>query len=398
MVDRSWKWLDGVLGGRPPEGPLAPPAMVRIGPARPPDFSEADPPTFRLYDQTPQRIALDDAAERKRSGYFSLNNIVRALGRGVLGVGSFLDEADAATNAFLAPAEAQFLPASWIDLREPTFEGRYNHALREQRNMDAGFDEEHPYGSLGLQLIGGAASSIPLAGTEAGRTFLGLGDTLASGVIRSSATGGGIGLVTGFGNGQGGLENRLQEAAAEAPAGFALGAIYPAVGNAATKAWDAARAAVARVDWPPRTLSGLPPEPLARTGVVPVGEVPTQAPVEISGGRLETRELRPGTDTAEEVAPGARGNSPNGTNNGPDQAGNVSPLGFAEQPIDGLSGHGGPSREFHSMGQSCRNTPARCGRPARRWWPVWTFWVSILFTASHPGSRCFAAAGRSAEE
>ncbi|MGO7870815.1 hypothetical protein AB9F46_10665 [Rhizobium leguminosarum] len=129
-----------------------------------------------------------------QSGDFSIDNATRAIARGALGIGSYLDEMDAATNAALAPYFDPLLPDSFQKLPGQTFEERYNRALDIQRGKDNAFDEEHPYSSEALQGVGGLASERAFK-LPSGR----MGDVL-------------LGAAEGFGDGEGGFNNRTEEA------------------------------------------------------------------------------------------------------------------------------------------------------------------------------------------
>ena len=228
----SWGWQGGApLAGGYWGGPLAGQPVAGPLNGRGPDFTEANDPVFALGDHVALRNALADAVARKRSGAVSVENIGRALARSVPVAGSFLDELDAATNATLAPLLDPLLPDSFEKLPEKTWQDRYNHALAIQRGKDTAFDTEHPNLSAGIQLGGGLAATIPLAATATGAKLLGLtADTLPRAVATGMASGLGLGAATGFGNGEGGFENRLGSAAIDGLIGAVLGGGVPVVG------------------------------------------------------------------------------------------------------------------------------------------------------------------------
>ncbi|MBB2754716.1 UNVERIFIED_ORG: hypothetical protein GGI57_005452 [Rhizobium aethiopicum] len=129
------------------------------------------------------------------SGELSIDNAMRALGRGVVLGGPYADELDAGTHAVLAPYIDPLLPESWIpDLPGRTLGERYDNALARQRGADRAFDEQHPYISEGLQWLGNKVSRRAL-GVPSG----GLSDI-------------GIAAIEGFGNGEGGFGNRVEQA------------------------------------------------------------------------------------------------------------------------------------------------------------------------------------------
>lgn len=164
---------------------------------------------------------------KQSAGDWSIDNAVRSMGRGVLGVGSYLDEANAATNAALAPLIDPMLPDSFQKLPGKTYGERYDQALSIQRGKDKAFDDQHPIASTALQVAGGVGSggaalkAAPAIGNYAlGNTGASVGGRLAS----AAAAGGGTGAVQGFGAGEGGTEQRLNQAWREGVIGAGTGA------------------------------------------------------------------------------------------------------------------------------------------------------------------------------
>ncbi|MBB2671064.1 UNVERIFIED_ORG: hypothetical protein GGE64_004403 [Rhizobium etli] len=183
---------------------------------------------------------LGAAPHAGQSGDLSINNVVRSIGRGVPGVGSYLDEMNAATNAAIAPFVNPVLPASWR-LPGDTYEERYNTSLAMQRGMDAAFDEQHPYISEGLQDVGKVASEAAFK--------------LPSGTMSDIA----LGAAEGFGSGEGGFNNRfeqaLQGAVEEALTGLGMEAlrrrgVLPAEGGRKAGGKDALTRALLRANSP----------------------------------------------------------------------------------------------------------------------------------------------------
>ncbi|WP_106797280.1 hypothetical protein [Rhizobium sp. H4] len=127
------------------------------------------------------------------TGDLSVDNAMRAIGRGTIIAGPYLDEVDAGTHAVLAPYMDPLMPESWIpDLPGRTLGERYDNALDRQRGADRAFDDKHPYISQALQLLGkaGSAAAVPQ---------LIIGDIAAAG-------------IEGFGSGEGGFSNRAERA------------------------------------------------------------------------------------------------------------------------------------------------------------------------------------------
>ena len=191
-----------------------------------------------------KKLQSDGGSSEKGSdpGAWSADNVVRSLGRGVLGVGSFLDEANAATNATLAPLVDPLLPDSFEKLPGETWGERYDQALNIQRGKDKAFDERHPVASTGLKIAGGVGSGLGLmrAAPAVGQVVLGNGGlTLPAKVAATVGAGIGTGAVQGFGAGEGGAEDRVLQGLYEAGTGAATGLIMMPVAagvNAGVKA------------------------------------------------------------------------------------------------------------------------------------------------------------------
>lgn len=192
------------------------------------------------------------AATGQQDGSFSLDNASRAVSRGALGVGSYLDELDAATNATLAPMVDPLLPDSFQKLPGQTWQERYDRALDIQRGKDKAFDAEHPAASTGLQIAGGvgSAGAVLKAAPIAGEYLLGnTGATLPARVLSTGVAGLGTGAVQGFGAGEGGLRERSLQAGKEAAVGGATGiAMMPMAAAANAGARKVAQALLGKTD------------------------------------------------------------------------------------------------------------------------------------------------------
>lgn len=151
--------------------------------------------TNRAPVAPPRKVAeLRNDPYAGQSGDLSVNNAVRAIARGTI-AGPYLDEASAGTAAFLAPVADPVLPDFLFPpLPGRTFEERYDNAIAIQRGMDRAFDDQHPYISTTLQGIGELASE---------KAF-----QLPSG----KASDIGFSAVEGFGDGEGGFSNRMEQA------------------------------------------------------------------------------------------------------------------------------------------------------------------------------------------
>ncbi|CDZ50421.1 hypothetical protein [Neorhizobium galegae] len=217
--------------------------------------------TFEI--EAPDEASLSVAVKKLQSdggsadkgndpGGWSVDNVVRSLGRGVLGVGSYLDEANAATNATLAPIVDPLLPDSFKKLPGDTWGDRYNQALDIQRGKDDAFDAQHPIASTGLKIAGGVGSGIGLvkAAPAIGNIVLGNGGrSLPAKVAATVGAGGSTGFVQGFGAGEDGVANRLRQAGLESVTGAGAGLVMMPVAagvNAGVKA--AARGLIGESD------------------------------------------------------------------------------------------------------------------------------------------------------
>lgn len=159
-----------------------------------------------------------------RSG--GVEGAVRAAGRGVLGVGSYLDELNAATNATLAPVIVPLLPDQGYEkLPGKTWGQRYDQALDIQRRKDAEYDKDSPVLSAGLKIAGGVGSGLGLlkAAPAVGSYVMGnTGATLPTRVAATVGSGIGTGAVQGFGAGEDGVAERGKQALIEAGTGDLL--------------------------------------------------------------------------------------------------------------------------------------------------------------------------------
>ncbi|MBD9592680.1 hypothetical protein IB270_07535 [Ensifer sp. ENS05] len=193
-------------------------------------------------EATVNEIAAQIAAGGKgsapaRSG--GADGAVRAIARGTLGIGSYLDELDAATNATLGPLVDPLLPDSYEKLPGKTWGERYDQALDIQRRKDDEYDADNPKLSTGLQIAGGVGSAAALlrAAPVIGNYALGnTGASVGSRVVSSAGAGAGTGLVQGFGAGEGNGAQRLRQAGLEGATGFVVGPAMLPVAAGANKA------------------------------------------------------------------------------------------------------------------------------------------------------------------
>lgn len=182
------------------------------------------------------------AAKPSDPGGWSVDNVVRSLGRGALGVGSYLDEANAATNATLAPLIDPILPDSYQKLPGGTWGERYDQALGIQRGKDKAFDDAHPIASTALNIAGGIGSggAVLKAAPAIGNFVLGNGGaSLGTRAAATIGSAGGTGFVQGFGAGEEGASDRLKQGLVEGAVGAGTGAAMMPVASGFSKATQA---------------------------------------------------------------------------------------------------------------------------------------------------------------
>lgn len=112
------------------------------------------------------------------------NRAVRSLAAGVPIVGGVLNQANAVTNAALAPVLNPLFDEK--DQLKGSFSERRAQSLRQQNEMDRRMEEEHPIVDAALKMAGGVAGTIP-AMTAAPAAF-GLTGPLSQMVTRGAAS------------------------------------------------------------------------------------------------------------------------------------------------------------------------------------------------------------------
>lgn len=194
-------------------------------------FQKMPQTTQKPVDPMKQRALDQVSAERKASPMMTaVDDTVRNLARGT-GIGSFLDEANAAT--------ASILPEM--------LGGRpYDEALAYQRAKNELADKESTVvGKLpvigdvtvgGLTKLAGGIASAPV--TPMARVFQGA--TLAPRVGNAALTGAGYGALYGAGEGEG-MADRATDAAMGAAIGGTIGAAAPLVASGVSNTVAAAR-------------------------------------------------------------------------------------------------------------------------------------------------------------
>lgn len=210
--------------------------------------------SFRSLSPEEQEAAVEEIAAQlgnlsqnspNRSSGF--DGAVRAAGRGVLGIGSYLDELNAATNATLAPLVDPLLPEKGFEkLPGETWGERYDQALNIQRRKNEEYDTDNPVTSTALKIAGGVGSGGALlkAAPAIGSYVLGnTGATVPARVAATMGSGAATGLVQGFGAGEGGATERLKQGGVEGAVGMGTGlALMPVAAGAKAGTSAVARA------------------------------------------------------------------------------------------------------------------------------------------------------------
>ncbi len=117
----------------------------------------------------------------------------------------------------------------------------YDKALPYIRGDMERSRSDHKVASVGGEVAGGVAGALL---TPIGRLGSGAA-TLAGNIGRGAATGAGLGFVSGFGNSEGGADNRTKDAMWSALIGGGIGAAAPAVGAAAKHVYRSGAEALA---------------------------------------------------------------------------------------------------------------------------------------------------------
>ena len=237
----------GAAGGIDPNAvpgsPRLPRAMVPGGQPNEGDFYMDE--QGRVHQQPP----LSDMRRSVMGG-------VRAFARGIPAFGQFMDEANAASAAAVAPALEPVMrhaPKAVQDILgyDPRLEigdaggfmGRYNAAKNIQTFTDDAFSEEHPRTAAGLELGGGITGGVAGARLFAPLTSVAIAKDASLPLRMAAGAGDGaiIGAITGYGMGEGDWNDpsRVKSAAGGGLFGGALGGAAPAVGALASKGWQA---------------------------------------------------------------------------------------------------------------------------------------------------------------
>lgn len=148
------------------------------------------------------------------SAFQTVDDTVRQVAKGAtLG---FADELAAGADAAVGGLTGQ----------PGTFSERYDANLAGERARDRAFQERNPIASVALQAAGSMANPIT--------RFSAMG-SLPLQMARNAGIGGFLGGVAGFGEGEGGVMNRLLSGTTGAATGAAVGAAIPPIATALAK-------------------------------------------------------------------------------------------------------------------------------------------------------------------
>lgn len=231
--------------------PRAPPGSARMPLAQQRAEDTPSPGQFYVDPQGRVQQMPNSDLENISRGVFDRT---RAFSRGVPVLGAFADEADAHTNAFLAPAvepvmrglERMGVPTPYDERYRldnvGDYKQRFDAALNMQRFMDDRFDTERPKESLGWQIaggVGGTVAALPALGaaTAAAGPEAGVLMRMGTGAVEGAAAGG----LHGYGTGTGGWTDasRLGNAGLGAGLGAAAGGALPLAAEVGGAAWKA---------------------------------------------------------------------------------------------------------------------------------------------------------------
>lgn len=114
----------------------------------------------------------------------------------------------------------------------PTYDQRYSDELTRQRGQTAADAKAYPVMTTGANVAGTLATAGALSFLPGGQTLLGGGATsLPGAMVRGAASGAVLGGTQGFGEGEGGFDQRLKSAGTGAAVGGVVGGVLPAVGS-----------------------------------------------------------------------------------------------------------------------------------------------------------------------
>ena len=156
------------------------------------DDGQWQPAKTAKNPQTGETVAYDGKAWQSVKASkqdIGVGNIAREFAEGVPIIGGLLNKANAATYAAAAP----IFPGDTTVSHAENFGQRYQENLERENKRDTDFEEQHPIAATTAGVVGGVASTLPLAATATGAKMLGLGgQTFGSQVLGGAASGAGI--------------------------------------------------------------------------------------------------------------------------------------------------------------------------------------------------------------
>lgn len=108
----------------------------------------------------------------------------------------------------------------------PDVQGRYDEELAKIRGQTKADSAAYPWMTTGANIAGNVASTVAMLPAAA----MAMGPSLLGNAAKMAATGGVLGGAAGFGEGEGGFENRMGSAVLPAAVGTTLGGATPFVG------------------------------------------------------------------------------------------------------------------------------------------------------------------------
>lgn len=149
-------------------------------------------------------------------------------------------------------------------LRGNGFQRGYDEGVEEYRARDRDAKDANPITSVVGEVAGMLPGGVAAGATRLGARALGLtGPNLASRSIASAGSGGAIGAVQGFNNGEGDIEERGKNAVPGFVSGLAIGGVSPTIGLGVGKAVDAGMRTFRGAGSVPQGLTGAATDMLA---------------------------------------------------------------------------------------------------------------------------------------
>lgn len=196
-----------------------------------PDMVLADRLYQKFYAGTMDRERFNKELGVSRGGW--LDDVGRSVARGASF--GFADEIAAAGDATFGPMLGLYDDQS--PEAQETWRKRYDTSLQAQRAKDRAFDDESPVTSTVAKVGGGIASSVALLP----RLIATAPATLPAAMKQGALAGGGLGAVTGFGEGEGGLGERATSAVQSGVIGAVAGGTIPVLAHGVGRLYSYAR-------------------------------------------------------------------------------------------------------------------------------------------------------------